>query len=95
MKNQQRELNGLSIHGQSLKVSFKGDGVLTSSIEIERSRQTPSEAFFLVFFLSGIVGTVALLQVTKRTNVLSLIFIHFHTLPSCFKIASRTNAVFS
>nr|XP_058962148.1 phosphatidylinositol N-acetylglucosaminyltransferase subunit H-like [Pocillopora verrucosa] len=62
MKNQQRELNGLSIHGQSLKVSFKGDGVLTSSIEIERSRQTPSGAFFLVFFLSSIVGTVALPQ---------------------------------
>lgn len=77
MKNQQRELNGLSIHGQSLKVSFKGDGVLTSSIEIERSRQTPSGAFFLIFFLSSIVGTVALPQVIKRTNVLSIIFSTF------------------
>lgn len=62
MKHQKLELNGLNIHGHILKVYFKGDGVLSSSIEIERSRERPLAAFFPVFFLSCIVGTVAIFQ---------------------------------
>lgn len=67
MKKQQREFDGSSIHGQKLKVYFKGDGVLSSSFVIERSKGSP---FNSVVFILPCIAVAAVCQVRQMVRTL-------------------------
>ncbi|XP_078349374.1 phosphatidylinositol N-acetylglucosaminyltransferase subunit H-like [Oculina patagonica] len=76
MNKQQRDFYGSSIHGQKLKVYFKGDGVLSSSFVIERSRESSFHS--LVFILPCIIAIVAVNQeFLSLTNFLVSTFVLF------------------
>lgn len=68
MNKQQREFEGSSVHGQKLKVYFKGDGVLSSSFVIERSKGSPFHA--ALFILPCIIAVFAFCQVRDRVRLL-------------------------
>lgn len=69
MNKQQRDFDGSSIYGRKLKVSFKGDGVSSSSFVIERSRESSLNS--LVFILPCIVAFGAVSQVREMDRMLN------------------------
>lgn len=64
MNKQEREFDGSSLHGQKLKVYFKGDSVLSSSFVIERSGNL---SWFLVFIVPCVLAVVAALYKVRLT----------------------------
>ncbi|KAJ7323459.1 hypothetical protein OS493_031382 [Desmophyllum pertusum] len=71
MNQQERFLDGSSIHGQKLKVYFKGDGVLSSSFVIERPTEPSFSLAIVCIFVSCFIAVVAVCQeLLSLTNFL-------------------------
>lgn len=67
MNEQRRDFDGSNIYGQKLKIYFKGDGVLSSSFVIERSKEP---LLPLVFILPCVIAVVAVCQVRTMSRML-------------------------
>ena len=61
MSKPHRNFDGFDIHGHKLKVSFYGDGVVSSLFVITRSREFSWLFLFFAFFVIGVA--VALCKV--------------------------------
>ena len=67
MNEQRRDFDGSSIYGQKLKIHFKGDGVLSSSFVIERSKE---RLLPVVSILTSVIAVVAaVFQVRKISKM--------------------------
>ena len=62
MNKQELNFDGFDIYGHKLNVCFKGDGVLSSSFMIKRSRRFSWSFVFLAFFVFTVA--VALCKVS-------------------------------
>lgn len=58
MNEKRRDFDGSSIHGQKLKIHFKGDGVLSSSFVIERAKQPLLPLVFILTCVTAIAAAV-------------------------------------
>lgn len=58
MNEQRRCFDGSSINGQKLKISFKGDGALSSSFVIERPNQRLLPVVFILTCLISMAAAV-------------------------------------
>ena len=69
MNEQRRDFDGSSIYGQKLKIHFKGDGVLSSSFVIERSKK-PLLPLVFIFLPCVIAVVAAVCQVRTMSRML-------------------------
>lgn len=66
MNEQRREFDGSSIYGQKLKIHFKGDGVLSSSFAIERSKQPLLPVVFILTCFTAVVAAICQVRTIRR-----------------------------
>ena len=66
MNEQRREFDGSSIYGQTLKIHFKGDGVLSSSFVIERSKRPLLPLVFILTCVVAVAAAVCQVRTIRR-----------------------------
>lgn len=68
MNEKRRDFDGSSIYGQKLKIHFKGDGVLSSSFVIERSKQPLLPLVFILTCVTAVAAAVCQVRTIRRIS---------------------------